>query len=71
MTTNGISPARAAGSDAAAIDNLTSWVRRGTGTPEGAVTAPVGTLFVRSDGGTSTVLYVKESGSGNTGWVAK
>jgi hypothetical protein len=43
----------------------------GTGTPEGAVTAPVGSLFSRTDGGASTTLYVKESGAGNTGWVAK
>lgn len=43
----------------------------GTGTPEGVVTAPVGTLFLRTDGGTSTTLYVKETGAGNTGWVAK
>lgn len=43
----------------------------GTGTPEGAVTAPVGSLFTRTDGGASTTLYVKESGAGNTGWVAK
>lgn len=43
----------------------------GTGTPEGAVTAPVGSLFTRTDGGAATTLYVKESGSGNTGWAAK
>jgi hypothetical protein len=43
----------------------------GTGTPEGAVTAPVGSLFTRSDGGAGTTLYIKESGTGNTGWVAK
>jgi hypothetical protein len=42
----------------------------GTNTPEGHVTAGVGSLFLRTDGGTSSVLYVKESGSGNTGWVA-
>lgn len=42
----------------------------GTGTPEGAVTAPIGSLFTRSDGGASTTLYVKETGVGNTGWVA-
>lgn len=46
-------------------------IRAGTGTPEGAVTAPVGSLFLRTDGGASTTFYVKESGSGNTGWVAK
>ena len=43
----------------------------GTGSPEGAVTAPVGSLYSRTDGGANTSLYVKESGSGNTGWVAK
>ena len=43
----------------------------GTGTPEGVVTAGIGTLFLRTDGGASTTLYVKESGTGNTGWVAK
>lgn len=43
----------------------------GTGTPEGAVTAIVGSLYTRLDGGASTTLYVKESGTGNTGWVAK
>lgn len=42
-----------------------------TGTPEGSVTAPVGSLALRSDGGAGTSLYVKESGAGNTGWVAK
>lgn len=46
-------------------------IRYGTGTPEGAVSSPVGTIFIRTDGGASTVLYVKETGTGNTGWVAK
>jgi hypothetical protein len=42
----------------------------GTGSPEGAVTAPVGDIFMRTDGGAGTTYYVKESGSGNTGWKA-
>lgn len=41
----------------------------GAGTPEGAVTAPVGSLYGRTDGGNGTTLYVKEVGTGNTGWV--
>jgi len=45
-------------------------IRSGSGTPEGAVTAPVGSLFLRTNGGTGTTLYIKESGVGNTGWVA-
>ncbi|WP_408585903.1 hypothetical protein [Novosphingobium sp.] len=43
----------------------------GTGTPESAVSAPKGSLYLRTDGGAGTTLYVKESGSGNTGWAAK
>ncbi len=43
----------------------------GTGTPESVVTAVVGAIFLRSDGGADTTLYVKESGTGNTGWAAK
>lgn len=49
----------------------TATISAGTGTPEGVVTAEVGSLFMRTDGGVSTTLYVKESGIGNTGWVAK
>lgn len=41
----------------------------GTGSPEGVVTAAVGSLFLRTDSATS--LYVKQTGAGNTGWVAK
>lgn len=48
-----------------------TYVIRGTGTPEGAVSAGVGSLFLRTDGGAGTTLYVKESGTGNTGWVGK
>jgi len=46
-------------------------VYRGTGTPEGAVTAPIGTMYLRNNGGAGTTLYIKESGTGNTGWIAK
>jgi hypothetical protein len=46
-----------------------SWTS-GTGSPEGIIVAPVGSLYTRTDGG-GPVLYVKETGSGETGWVAK
>lgn len=46
-------------------------VMTGTGSPEGAVAAVVGTFYGRLDGGAGTSLYVKESGTGNTGWIAK
>jgi hypothetical protein len=43
----------------------------GDNSPEGSIVANVGSLFLRTNGGAATALYVKESGSGNTGWVAK
>lgn len=46
-------------------------IRPGAGDPNSSVTAPVGSLYLRTDGGAGTTLYVKESGTGNTGWVAK
>jgi hypothetical protein len=43
----------------------------GTGSPGSVITAPIGSIYLRSDGGASTSIYIKESGTGNTGWVAK
>lgn len=51
--------------------DTTRAIRWGTGTPEGVVTANVGSLYLRTDGGAGTTLYVKQSGTGNTGWAAK
>lgn len=46
-------------------------ITTGSGSPQSVVTAPVGSLYLRNDGGANSTLYVKESGTGNTGWVAK
>ena len=43
----------------------------GVGSPQGVKTAPVGSMYTRTDGGVGSTLYVKESGTGNTGWSAK
>ena len=43
----------------------------GYGTPEGALTKGVGSVYLRLDGGSATTLYVKESGAAATGWAAK
>jgi hypothetical protein len=43
----------------------------GANSPEGVVTADVGSIYTRTNGGAGTTLYIKESGTGNTGWVAK
>ena len=45
--------------------------KSGSGTPEGAVEGDVGSIYLRTDGGAGSTMYVKESGTGATGWVAK
>jgi hypothetical protein len=44
---------------------------QGAGSPEGVVTAPRGSFYSNTSGGTGTTFWVKELGFGNTGWVAK
>lgn len=61
----------AAGGFISVLQGISVNILAGTGSPEGAKTAPVGSLYLRSDGGAGTSHYVKESGTGNTGWVAK
>lgn len=56
---------------ALAVQSQANGIFAGSGTPEAAVTATVGSIYLRTDGGASTSLYVKETGSSNTGWVAK
>lgn len=54
------------------LGNLAALLGHGSGSPEGAIAAPVGSIYLRTgDGGAGSTLYVKESGTGNTGWVAK
>jgi hypothetical protein len=43
----------------------------GTASPEGIITANPGSLYLNSSGGENTTLYVKETGTGNIGWIAK
>lgn len=45
------------------------FILTGTGTPESAVTGNVGSLYIRTDGGAGTTVYIKETGTGNTGWA--
>jgi hypothetical protein len=59
------------GGGASLISGLSSmYVGSGTGSPEGVVTAAVGAIYTRIDGTPNHTLYVKEVGSGNTGWKA-
>ena len=43
----------------------------GTGSPEGVVSANVGSIYTDQTGGAGSTLYIKEANTGNTGWVAK
>lgn len=46
-------------------------ITAGNGSPEGNVTANPGSIYLNRSGGAGVSIYVKESGTGNTGWVAK
>ena len=54
-----------------ALTGVQGLVRSGSGSPEGSLTAPIGSVYLRLDGGAGSTLYVKESGSGNVGWASK
>ena len=57
---------------AAEVNVLAGRVFVCTGSPEGVIAADKGSIALRTDGGSGTVLYVKESGAGlATGWVGK
>ena len=51
----------------------TSTIRSGYGVPTNVVQGNLGDLYLNLSGGTSTTLYVKETGGPmtSTGWVAK
>ena len=51
------------------LNNIIDFI--GSGTPEGAYSGGVGSVFRRTNGGAGTTFYIKESGTGNTGWVGK
>jgi hypothetical protein len=59
----------AIGNNQHVIDN--QMIFTSNGSPEGVITASPGALCLNLAGGATTSMYVKESGSSNTGWVAK
>ncbi len=70
-TITGSSSIQAAASSGFILGASGPKILSGAGDPEGAVTAPMGSVWLRNDGSTSTTLYIKTSGAGNTGWTAK
>jgi len=55
------------------MDQITEAVKPplvGSGSPEGIITSTSGRWYVDTDS-VGTGIYLKESGEGNTGWVAR
>ncbi len=48
--------------------NLASPIK-GAGSPEGAIDADTTQLYMDTAGTAGNILYIKKSGSGNTGWI--
>lgn len=44
-------------------------VLSGTGSPEGVIEAEPTQLYMDDSGSAGSILYVKKTGTGNTGWV--
>lgn len=42
----------------------------GSGSPSGVVSAPPGSLYINSAGGAGATFWVKQTGTGNSGWSA-
>lgn len=45
-------------------------IKSGSGSPEGVETAPVSSIYLRTNGVAGSLLYQKQTGTGNTGWTA-
>lgn len=50
---------------------LSGRAKGGSGSPEGVVTASPGAIYAQTDGATGRTLWVKNTGTGNTGWRLK
>lgn len=58
----------AVGTGGGGVPGATGGVFSGSGSPEGVVTAPVGSIYTDITGGVIVAQYTKVSGAGNTGW---
>lgn len=52
----------------AAAASLSAQTLRGQGFPEGAVSAPPGTVYIDTTGKSGAWVWLKKTGTGNTGW---
>jgi hypothetical protein len=54
------------------LNDIRRRVQRGAGSPEGVIVGVRGDIWQRTDGGTTTSVYVKTADDGlATGWTAK
>jgi hypothetical protein len=53
------------------LNGISPFFSTGTGSPNGVVTSPPGAIYLNQAGGAGATLWVKESGSGASGWIAK
>jgi len=54
------------------INAYAGYIYVGAGSPEAVIAAPIGAIYLRTDGGAGTSMYSKEADSGlATGWVGK
>ncbi|HTP90472.1 MAG TPA: hypothetical protein VMJ52_01965, partial [Xanthobacteraceae bacterium] len=56
---------------AASVSSGSAPIFSGAGSPEGSVSCATRCLYIRTDGGRGSTLYVNETGGGISGWVAK
>lgn len=54
--------------EAVRVINLNTPIQ-GSGSPEGVITADPTQRYMDTAGASGSVLYIKQSGTGNTGWV--
>jgi len=52
-------------------NNVGQGLFSGAGSPEGVITANPGAIYENTSGGAGIAFFVKETGAGNTGWIAK
>ena len=41
----------------------------GSGSPEGVITAEPKALYMDTAGSSGSIMYIKQTGAGNTGWI--
>src|SRR5699024_4001105 len=75
----GMTPDRISQEITAETTNLKTYVNSlvplksyaGTGSPEGKVSAPVGSIYTDTAATNGAIRWIKSSGTGNTGWLVE